>query len=371
MLRLGSESVGMCNALHLREPELSIFEAIFVKQNRHTARNLEISNTHDCRASPYPSSSSLTPGYDPCMTKRAKIFLAFASVYVLWGSTFVVIRYVAQILHPAFVSGLRYLIAGLISMTYLLLRRRPVRLSGAERWRVTLLGFIMFTINTTLVSYGGKILSAGLTALFVASIPLFIAVLEAVVPGETSMTKIGWLGTVTGFVGLAVLTSHGVRGQSLTSDSALASIGLMVGAMAWAIGSVMARRMEIKVSPLASSSWQMLIAGSINLLIGVACGGLRSSHWTTGAWLAMLYLAIFGSLAGYTSYIFLLRNVRLSAAATYAYVNPIVAVLLGWVLLREKLYGTEWVGMGIVLVSVAVVIASRPSRLGLSSKPTD
>jgi drug/metabolite transporter (DMT)-like permease len=302
------------------------------------------------------------------MSKRAKIFLAFASVYLLWGSTFVVIRYVAQILHPAFVSGLRYLIAGVVSMTYLLLRGRRVRLSGAEWWQVTFLGFIMFTINTTLVSYGGKVLSAGLTALFVASIPLFIAVLEAVLPGETRMNKVGWLGTVAGFAGLAILTSHGVQGQSLTSDSALAIIGLVVAAIAWAVGSVIARRMEIKVSTLVSTSWQMLIAGSINLLIGVASGGLRSSHWTSGAWLAMLYLAIFGSLAGYTSYMFLLRNVRLSAAATYAYVNPIVAVLLGWLLLHEKLHGTEWVGMGIVLVSVAVVVASGPR---LSPKPAD
>jgi drug/metabolite transporter (DMT)-like permease len=211
------------------------------------------------------------------MSKRAKIFLAFASVYVLWGSTFVVIRYVAQILHPAFVSGLRYLIAGVVSMTYLLLRGRRVRLAGAEWWQVTLLGFIMFTINTTLVTYGGKVLSAGLTALFVASIPLFIAVLEAVLPGEMSMNKIGWLGTVTGFAGLAVLTSRGVQGQSLTSASALASIGLIVAAIAWAVGFVIARRVEIKVSPLVSSSWQMLIAGSINLLIGMASGGLQSS----------------------------------------------------------------------------------------------
>jgi drug/metabolite transporter (DMT)-like permease len=226
----------------------------------------------------------------------------------------------------------------------------------------------MFTINTTLVTYGGKVLSAGLTALFVASIPLFIAVLEAVLPGEMSMNKIGWLGTVTGFAGLAVSTSRGVQGQSLTSASALASIGLIVAAIAWAVGFVIARRVEIKVSPLVSSSWQMLIAGSINLLIGMASGGLQSSYWTCGACLAMLYLAIFGSLAGYTSYMFLLRNVRLSAAATYAYVNPIVAVLLGWLLLHEKLHGTEWVGMGIVLVSVAVVITSRPK---LSPKPAD
>ena len=292
------------------------------------------------------------------MTKRTKILLAFASVYLLWGSTFVAIRYVTQLLHPAFVSGIRYVIAGAILMAYLLLRRRPVRLSRKGYWQVSLLGFIMFTINTTLLSYGGKILSAGLAALFISSIPLFIGVLEAMWPGGTRMSRVGWLGTGTGFAGLVVLTRHSL--QSPTRETLLASCALLFAAFMWALGSVMARRMEIKASPMVSSAWQMLIAGSINVLIGVAGGGLQSSHWTSGAWLAMLYLAIFGSLAGYTSYMFLLQNVRLSSVATYAYVNPIVAVLLGWVLLHETLHGTEWLGMGIVIVSVAVVIASKP-----------
>jgi drug/metabolite transporter (DMT)-like permease len=303
------------------------------------------------------------------MNKRWQILLAFASVYLLWGSTFVAIRYVAQLLHPAFVSGLRYVLAGMISMLYLLLRRRSVRLSKGEWWRVTLLGFLMFTINTTLVSYGGKVLSAGLTALFVASIPLFIALLEATLTGGSAMSAVGWIGTLTGFAGLALLTSHGIRGQALTSDVALASVALIFASFAWAVGTVISRRMDIKASPLVSSTWQMLIAGSINMLIGVACGGLRSSHWTRGAWLAMLYLATFGSLAGYTSYMFLVRNVRLSTVATYAYVNPIVAVMLGWVILHETLHGTEWAGMGIILVSVAVVIASREPTVKAIARP--
>jgi drug/metabolite transporter (DMT)-like permease len=294
------------------------------------------------------------------MSKRVQMAFAIASVYILWGSTFVAIRYVAQMLHPAFISGLRYVIASAISMTYLLLRRHSIRLSRREWWQVALLGLVMFTTNTTLINYGSKVLSAGLTALFIASIPIFITLLEAALPGGSSMNKMGWAGTFTGFAGLALLTSRSIRGQSLSSANALACAALMIAAIAWAVGSVLSQRMSMKASPLVSSTWQMLIAGSINMLIGVICGGLRSSHWTRGAWLATLYLAIFGSLAGYTSYMFLLRNVRLSTVATYAYVNPIVAVLLGWALLHETLHGSEWLGMGIVLVSVAVVIASKP-----------
>lgn len=294
------------------------------------------------------------------MSKRTRILVAFASVYLLWGSTFVAIRYVTQLLHPAFVSGLRYVIAGAVLMACLLLRRRSVRLSRGDWWRVTVLGFIMFTVNTTLVSYGGRVLSAGLTALFIAAIPLFMAVLEAMLPGGSTMSRMGWAGTLTGFAGLALLTSHGVRGQSLTGTRALACLALLLAAFAWAVGSLLARRMTMQASPMVSSAWQMLIAGTMNMLIGVGAGGLQHSHWTPGAWMAMVYLALFGSVAGYTSYMYLLRNVRLAAAATYAYINPIVAVLLGWALLHETLHGMEWVGMGIVVASVAVVIASRP-----------
>lgn len=228
------------------------------------------------------------------MNKRSQIFLAFVSVYILWGSTFVAIRYVTRLLHPAFVSDLRYVLAAIFAMSYLLLCRRSVRLSKAEWARVTLLGFLMFTINTTLVNYGAKVLSAGLTALFVASIPLFIALLETTLAGGERMSKMGWLGTLTGFAGLALLTSRGIHGQALTSDAALASLGLICAALAWAAGTVISRRMPIQAAPLVSTTWQMLIAGSINMVIGLGCGGLQSSNWTSGAILAILYLAIFG-----------------------------------------------------------------------------
>jgi drug/metabolite transporter (DMT)-like permease len=184
----------------------------------------------------------------PAMSKRVQIAIAIASVYILWGSTFVAIRYLAPMLHPAFISGVRYVIASAISMTYLLLRRRPMRLSRPEWWQVTLLGLVMFTINTTLVAYASKVLSAGLTALFISSIPLFIALLEAALPGGTSMNKTGWAGTFTGFAGLALLTSRSIRGQSLTSANALACAALIFAAIAWAAGSVLSQRMKKRTS---------------------------------------------------------------------------------------------------------------------------
>jgi drug/metabolite transporter (DMT)-like permease len=190
---------------------------------------------------------------------------------------------------------------------------------------------------------------------------MFIAVLEAFVPGGTSLSALGWAGTLTGFVGLVLLTSRSLRGQPITSAAGLACLALVVASLAWAAGSIISKRMMLTASPLVLSCWQMLSAGCINMVIGISCGGIQTSHWTRGAWGATLYLAVFGSLLSYTSYLFLLRHVRISAVATYAYVNPVVAVLLGWLILHERLHGIEWLGMVVVLGSVAVVITAKPA----------
>jgi len=295
------------------------------------------------------------------VTKRLQISLAFAFVYIVWGSTYVAIRYAVQLVHPILISGLRYVIASGILMICLLARGRTVRLSSRQLLQAGALGFLMFSVNTTLLNYGSRTLSAGIAALFLSTIPLFIAAIEAFLPGAAAMSASGWAGIIGGFVGLVMLTHRSVRGQPLTSSAGLACAALLVAALAWAVGTILSKRMMLRTSPLLLSCWQMLIAGCINMLVGAACGGIQASRWTPGAWIAIGYLAVFGSLACYTSYLFLLRHVRLSTVATYAYVNPVVAVLLGWLVLHEGLHGIEWAAMVLVLASVAVVITSRPA----------
>lgn len=296
------------------------------------------------------------------MSRRAQILLAFGFVYIVWGSTFVAIRYVVRVVHPAMLSGLRFVIASLLLMAYIGLRGGSLRLAPRELRNVALLGVLMFTVNTTLVNYSSRFIPAGVTALMLATIPLMVGGLDAILPNGRGMTATGWAGTVMGFLGLAVLIRGSIGEQPLTGATARACGGLLVAAVAWALGSVIAQRVAFAAPPLVLSAWQMFIGGSVNLLIGAAMGGAHMSLWTTRLWIAILYLAILGSLASYTSYLFLLRTVRLSAVATYAYVNPIVAVVLGNLLLKESLHGVQWVGMSIVLISVAVVIMSRPSR---------
>ncbi|MES2390997.1 MAG: EamA family transporter [Acidobacteriota bacterium] len=298
------------------------------------------------------------------------IVLAFACVYFLWGSAFVANRYGVQLVHPAVLAGLRYVIAGSCLLAFVIMRGQPIRIGRKDFLRVAGLGLIMFTCNTVLLGYGGRELNAGTTALVIATIPLFIALLQWTIPGGNKMSGLGWLGTVTGFLGLALLSRSGLHTSVSKAHTALGFAALLAAALAWAVGSVLAQRVTFKAASLLCISWQMLIGGSVNLIIGATLGGFHTSHFTVRSVASIAYLAIFGTLAGYTSYAYLLRNVKLTTLATYAYVNPVVAIVLGWLVLGEAIAADEWAGLLVVLLSVAIVVSAKSKpRIG-SDSPT-
>ncbi|HEU4636574.1 MAG TPA: EamA family transporter [Edaphobacter sp.] len=290
---------------------------------------------------------------------RAKILAAFACVYLFWGSSFVAVRYSAQLVHPAFVAGIRYLLAGLLLLVFLFVRRTSLRLGRRDLLQVTGLGLLMFSCNTLLLSYGGKELPAGLIALLLSTIPLFIALLEFCLPGRSGPTPLGWFGIVTGFVGVAILLKRSLGEGLLSPGAPMAAAGLVTASFAWALGSVLLKRMTFQAPPLVCTCWQMLVGGAVDVLIGLAAGGRHTSHWNAGACLSLLFLAVFATLVGYTSYSFLLRKVPITLVATYAYINPLIAVVLGWILLHEPLASNQWLGLVTVLTSVAVVVSTR------------
>ena len=290
------------------------------------------------------------------MTLRLEIAIAFGFVYFVWGSTFVAIRYSAPLLNPALLSGLRFLIASIVLIGILALRRQSLRMPSAEFAKVASLGVLMFSINTVLVNYASRTVPAGFTALVLATIPLMVAILESLLPGVRRMDAIGSTGIFTGFLGIWLLLSSNASGKLTSGSSTKACSALLVAAAAWAVGSVLAHRFTLTSPPLVLCAWQMLVGGVVNLTIGVATGGLAVANWNGSLWGAVLYLAIFGSLASYTAYLFLLRNVPVSLVSTYAYVNPVVAVVLGSTIQHEPLHGRQWVAMGVVISSVVVVL---------------
>lgn len=290
-------------------------------------------------------------------TSRSLVILAFACVYFFWGSTFVAIRVGVQSLSPAFVSGFRYCAAGVILLTVLALRGVRIVLPRAEFQRALLLGVVMLTGNNVMVSWAEQTLSAGLAALLAAAVPLLIALAETFIPGGTPLNRMGWLGTVLGFAGLVVLLApllHGGVGSASTGV-----VIMLVADLLWVVGSLYSGRRPSKADPLLGAGWQMLLGGTLSIVLGSALGGWQSAHWNKSALLAVLWLVFFGSLVGYTAYMWLLHHVPVAKVATYAYVNPIVSVALSSILLHESLHGSQWIAMAIILASVAVVTASK------------
>ncbi|MEZ2347141.1 EamA family transporter [Terriglobus sp. RCC_193] len=290
-------------------------------------------------------------------TSRSLVILAFACVYFFWGSTFVAIRVGVQSLSPAFVSGFRYCAAGVIMLTVLALRGVRVALPRAEFQRALLLGMVMLTGNNVMVSWAEQTLSAGLAALLAAAIPLLIALAETFIPGGTSLNRLGWVGTVLGFVGLVVLLAPLLQGGVGSASTGV--VIMLVANLLWVAGSLYSGRRPSKIDPLLGAGWQMLLGGTLSIVMGSALGGWQTAHWSKSALLAVLWLIVFGSLVGYTAYMWLLHHVPVAKVATYAYVNPIVSVALSSVLLRESLHGSQWIAMAIILASVAVVTASK------------
>ena len=305
----------------------------------------------------------------PAPRSRWLVPLAFACVYFFWGSTFVAIRYAVQFLTPGFVSGFRYLIAGVVLLLISRLRGGAISLSRRELLRALVLGLLLLTGNNVLLGWAERYVTAGYAALLTASVPMLIAMAESFIPGGIPLNRVGWLGTALGVGGLVLLLMpvlrrglvlHGASGadHALT----LGTVILIFGILSWVAGSLLSGRMPSTLPPLLASSWQMILAGGINILIGTAAGGWRTARWTPSLFAALLWLTLFGSLVGYSAYTYLLHTVPVAKVATYAYVNPIVAVMLSALFLHESLHGSQWIAMAVILVAVAIVTLSKQDR---------
>jgi drug/metabolite transporter (DMT)-like permease len=208
-----------------------------------------------------------------------------------------------------------------------------------------------------MVSWAEMTISAGLAALLAAGVPLLIALAETFIPGGTPLNRLGWVGTLVGFGGLVLLLAPVMHGGAGSAPTGV--VIMLVANFLWVAGSLYSGRRPSTVDPLLGAAWQMLLGGALSIVMGSVLGGWHTAHWTRSALLAVLWLVVFGSLVGYTSYMWLLHHVAVAKVATYAYVNPIVSVGLSSVLLHETLHGSQWIAMAIILASVAVVTMSR------------
>ena len=291
---------------------------------------------------------------------RTRILLSFGCIYFFWGSTFLAMRYGVEVLPPFVLASSRFLIAGPIALGLCLLLRKPVWPSLRELGLLAIIGILMLSFGNPGIIWSEQYLSSGLASLLAATIPLYAALIETVLPNDGSLPARGWLGIGIGFCGLAFLLWPGLH-SSLNGDSRqiIAAGVALFGAFSWTCASVISRRTKVRIGGFAAAGWQMLFGGLFNLGIMFAIGRYHEARWGRQAWGSIAYLVVFGSLAGFTAYIYLLDHVPVSKVATYAYVNPVIAVALGAVMLHERFEPVEYVGMGAVLLAVFLVTGAK------------
>jgi len=297
----------------------------------------------------------------------ASIVLSFACVYFFWGSTYTAIRIGAAQMPALLLSGTRFFIAGAILLAWC--RWRGLRLLWPPR-TMLILGlvglFLLSGSNVTLV-YAEKTVPSGLASLVLAVTPLFIALAEMLLPGGELLSVRGWLGMALGFAGLAALVWPSLRTGFAGDFTRLVAIGaLLAGALAWTLCSILSRHARLPVNSFVAAAWQMLIAGAFCMLLGTALGQWPDFHVNVASVASQAWLITGGSLIGYTAFVYLLEHVPVAKVASYCYVNPVVAVLLGILLLGERPERAEYAGMAAIVVAVFVMTTAKVKTKGAS-----
>jgi drug/metabolite transporter (DMT)-like permease len=303
---------------------------------------------------------------------RARIALAFAAIYLVWGSTYLAIRYAIETIPPFLMAGTRFVVAG--GALYLW-----SRLTGAERpsratWVATAVtGILMLAVGNGAVTWSEQRIPSGIAALLVASVALWMVLLEFLRKNGTRPTKLSMAGLALGFGGVAVLVGPAALSNARDLD-VLASLVLVGASLSWAAGSVYSRVLPRPASASLGSAMQMVAGGLVLYIVGVSSGELGRidlAGVSTRSALSVGYLIVFGSLVGFTAYAWLLRVCTPAAVATYAYVNPIVAMLLGWLIAGEEFGPRMIVAAAIILSGVALInrASGRPARDADARRP--
>jgi drug/metabolite transporter (DMT)-like permease len=289
---------------------------------------------------------------------RIKVVLAFAAVYIIWGSTYLGIRYAIQTLPPFLMAGARFSLAGAIMFAWSKFRGDAGGWSWAHWRRAFLIGALLLLCGNGGVTWAEKYIASGLAALLVATEPLWVVVLNWSITRDRPNWKV-LLGVLIGLAGVALLVGGSLNDGREVSAMSLLGVGVvLLAGLAWAGGSVYANRRPIKATTSLASGMQMIAGGSLLLLLGLIAGDFKRFNFAAASWVslaAFAYLAVFGALVGFTAYGWLLRNVSTARAATYAYVNPAVAVFLGWLFASEPLTLRMLAAAAVIVGSVALI----------------
>jgi len=303
---------------------------------------------------------------------RSLVVLAFALVYLFWGSTYLGIDIAVEHIPPALMCGIRFLIAGVVMLGFCGLRGRKVLYDPRQLGEMAVVGTLLLLGGNLTLSYAEQHIATGLAALIVAITPLWFLVLDTLLLGDHHISIRGKAGLALGIAGLVVLLWPQLMSATVFGRQQLwSSLSLIGGSFSWALGSVLAKKWKSPdVDPFSATAWEMVAAGLANLLVALFTRDLSRVVWTARGVAAMGYLVVCGSWIGYTAYIWLLGHVPTSKVSTYAYVNPVVAVFLGWLILKEPIDAYIFTGSAIVIASVILVTSAQvTSKSALEELP--
>lgn len=292
-------------------------------------------------------------------SERNKLIAAFAAVYLIWGSTYLAIRFGLESLPPFLMSGIRYFVAGAFICAFA--RYRGAKGATGGQWlRASLIGFLLFVVGTGGIVVAEKTLPSGLVSLMVATVPIYIILMEWLRPGGRAPGALTILGVIVGVAGMVILI-----GPTRLDGSFAGILCVLIASFSWAIGSLYARSADLPTSKLLASGMETLAAGVIMLVLSLCQGelsGLSLAMVSLKSLAAVTYLTVFGSIVGFSAYVYMLKNASPTHVSTYAYVNPLVAVFLGWALGGETVSGRTILASAVILLAVYLISRPQPVR---------
>jgi drug/metabolite transporter (DMT)-like permease len=300
--------------------------------------------------------------FSPVNSDTTKRYTAFALVYLIWGSTYLGIRYAIETIPPFLMAGVRFLLAGVVLYAWVRFRGTPK--PEPRHWRnAGIMGILLLLCGNGGVVWAEQTVPSGITALLIAIVPLWLVVLDWIRPGGRTPSTGVMIGVVVGLAGVLELVGLDTLRGGHGDVNPLGAAVLIISSLAWSIGSLFGRE-AILPTPLLTTAIEMIVGGAALLLTGLFSGeaarfDIRAVSLTSV--ISFFYLVTFGSLVAYTAYTWLVRNVSAAAVGTYAYVNPIVAIFLGWLIAHEPITKNTVVGATIIIAAVAIITSTNTS----------
>lgn len=284
---------------------------------------------------------------------RFKAYIAWLNICVIWGTTYLAIRIGVTDLPPMLFAGIRWIIAGTLMTILLNLRHYPLpRLKDLKH--LAIVGILLLGIANGLVVVAEQWLPSGLTALILSTLPFWVVGMESILPKGPKLNRFIISGLSLGSAGVILIFAKDLN-ITIEFNTLLGGLCLLGAVISWSVGSLYWKYKKTDIRPLMGASVQMLIAGVLQTLLGFALGEQNSFHLTQNGFLALSYLIVFGSIFGYASYIYSVTHLPISLVSTYAYINPVIAIVLGWYVLDEPLTITVFIAAGLILLGVGLV----------------